>query len=179
MISKLKFSKLLYLPALACVLLICSCDQTSESVPQVAQVEKVFPESEVNKISIDAYPFNREDPRYLFDATSHSVEELQNLLRRAEEITISQPEGYQNIDIALVLHGPDINLFHKQNYSENKNMVDLAAKLDAFGIIDMKICEYTMSVMELDRSDIPSFIEPVPFVPAEIKRLTSEGYLNL
>jgi len=57
--------------------------------------------------------------------------------------------------------------------------VDLAKKLDTFDIIDLKVCETTMESLEIDRNQIPTFIEPVPFAPNEIKRLSDDGYTHL
>ena len=86
---------------------------------------------------------------------------------------------FEDIEIVLVLHGPDINLFTHNNYKDNKTLVDLAAKLDAFNIIDMKICETSMSSMGVSRSEVPVFIESVPYAPTEIRNLTDDGYINL
>ena len=67
----------------------------------------------------------------------------------------------------------------EKNYEKNKELVDLAAKLDAFNVIDLKICEKSLSSRGVSQDEIPSFIEPVPYAPDEIKRLTEEGYINL
>ena len=109
----------------------------------------------------------------------HSPEELAELLQRAELIRETNAEGYEDLEIVLVLHGPDINFFREENYEKHKPIVDLAAKLDAFDIIDMKICETSMSSMGVERSEVPAFIESVPFAPAEIRRLQEDGYINL
>lgn len=117
--------------------------------------------------------------RYLFNISDHSPEDLQALLSRAEEIRETHADGYDELEIVLVLHGPDINIFRQQNYSKHKPLVDLAARLDAFDIIDMRICETTMSSMGVERSEVPAFIESVPYAPDEIRRLADEGYINL
>ena len=123
--------------------------------------------------------FNIGNTKYLFDIPNHSAEELEALLRRAEEIREAHAEGYEDLEIILVLHGPDINIFRQENYNKHKRIVDLAAKLDAFDIIDLKICETTMSSMGVDRSEVPAFIESVPYAPDEIRRLGEEGYMTL
>ena len=113
-----------------------------------------------------------ENTRYLFVIADHSLSELQVLLNRAEFIMGNRSPDFEDIEIALVLHGPDINLFTHNNYKDNKPLVDLAAKLDAFDIIDMKICEVSMSSLGVSRSDVPAFIDSVPYGPAEIRRRT-------
>jgi len=127
----------------------------------------------------DDLQINLDKSRYLFDVTEHSVEDLLSLLNRIDEIAESGQAGYEELDIVMILHGPDINMFTYQNYDENKPLVDLAAKLDAFNIIDMKVCETSLPVVGVLRQDIPPFIESVPYAPTEKKRLTNEGYINL
>ncbi len=72
-----------------------------------------------------------------------------------------------------------INLFINKNYEKNKYIVDLAARLDAFDVIDMKICDTAMLELGVSRADVPAFIESVPYAPKEIERLTDEGYISL
>jgi len=128
---------------------------------------------------VDNRQFNIDNTQYLFDVSDHSPEELKALLSRAEEIRETHAEGYDDLDIVLILHGPDINIFRQENYIQHKPLVDLAAKLDAFEIIDMKICETSMSSMGVERSEVPAFIESVPYAPDEIRRLGNEGYIRL
>jgi len=134
--------------------------------------------------------------RYLYDISEHSIEELQSLLQRAEEITQTGAENLEDLEIAeeitqtgaenledleivMILHGPDIGWFTLDSYDDNKELVDLAKRLDAFDIIDLKVCETTMEYMEIDRNQLPPFIESVPYAPDEFNRLSDEGYTHL
>ena len=135
--------------------------------------------AEVKQQASSNTQFEIGNTRYLFDISNHSPEEMQALLSRAEEIRETNADGYEDLEIVLVLHGPDIDIFREQNYNKNKPLVDLAARLDAFDIIDMRICETTMSSMGVERSEVPAFIESVPYAPREISRLLDEGYINL
>jgi intracellular sulfur oxidation DsrE/DsrF family protein len=59
-------------------------------------------------------------------------------------------------------------------------VVERARLLDQDNIIDIKACQTMMRVLEIDQSELPSFIEQVPFAPAEIERLeTEEGFTRL
>ena len=116
---------------------------------------------------------------YLFDISNHNIEELEALLKRAQEVTQLDSSNYGDLEIVMILHGPDIDWFTQQNYKRNLELVDLAKKLDAFDIIDMKVCETAMSARGVKREDIPSFIESVPYAPDEMRRLLQEGYINL
>ena len=125
-----------------------------------------------NQIEID-------NKHYLFDVTEHTIEELQDLLERIAEVTEASPEAFNQLKIVMVLHGPDIDLFTQKNYEVNKSVVDLAAKLDAFDIVDMKVCETAINNLGFNRNDIPAFIESVPYAPDTIRNLKQQGYINL
>ena len=79
----------------------------------------------------------------------------------------------------MILHGPDIGWFTIDYYNDNRELVDLAKRLDTFDIIDLKVCETTMENMEIDRKQIPAFIASVPYAPGELIRLSNEGYIHL
>lgn len=123
--------------------------------------------------------FSVETGQYMFDVSDHSQKELVALLQRADEIAGVDSPGADELDIALILHGPDIGWFAKQNYQENKELVDLAARLDALEIIDLKICQQAMQQYGYLEDDIPAFIDRVPYAPDEIQRLEGSGYFNL
>ncbi len=173
---------------LALLMLSAACEKdtaepalTQSSVePAQATVDIVPPAPmETEQVPDIDTQFNIGNTQYLFNLSDHTPEDLAALLQRAEEIRETNADGYDELEIVMVLHGPDINIFRQENYSKHKALVDLAAKLDAFDIIDMKICETTMSNMGVQRSEVPAFIESVPFAPDEIRRLGEEGYINL
>jgi len=76
-----------------------------------------------------------------------------------------------------VLHGPEVEFFSTRNYAQYKDIVDQAARLDAFDVVDVKICQSMMEARGIERDDIPSFIEQVPLGPGEIERLVRQGYV--
>lgn len=120
-----------------------------------------------------------ENKSYLFDIKDHSLAELNALLARAEEVSLAKADEFKDLEIVMILHGPDIKWFTQQNAGQNKQLVDLAARLDANNVIDMKVCETSLSFQGVDREDIPAFIESVPYAPKEIKRHLQGGYINL
>ena len=73
-----------------------------------------------------------------------------------------------------------MQLFQKRNYSANRSVVDRARELDEDDIIDIKACQTMMRTLDIEQSELPSFIEQVPFGPAEIDRLQrEEGFTRL
>jgi intracellular sulfur oxidation DsrE/DsrF family protein len=114
---------------------------------------------------------------YLARIEAHTTEELQDILSRAEEYMSRQHRFSQTRPIALVLHGEEVKAFLRENYVSNKELVDLAAKLDAFNVIDIQVCEVWMSLNQVDRDQLPAFINTVPYGPREEKRLQGSGYI--
>lgn len=167
------------------LLLIYGCGQPTDTTATQSVLAPGVSDTGITEVipaplnEVENSQFNIGNTRYLFDVSDHSAGELEALLARAEAIREAHAEGYDDLEIVLVLHGPDINIFRQENYARHKSIVDLAARLDAFDIIDMKICETTMTKMGVERSEVPSFIESVPYAPAEIRRLADEGYINL
>lgn len=61
----------------------------------------------------------------------HSSSQLKALLDRAD--TLARQTNFSPVEpVTFVLHGDEINLFRRANYSQNQDLVDLAARLDAF-----------------------------------------------
>ncbi len=116
-------------------------------------------------------------PGMVLDVSVHSLDELRVLLDRAEELaTRPQPRG-RKASVVLVLHGPEVEFFAISNYSRYKDIVDQAARLDAFDVVDVKICQSMLEQLNVAQEDIPAFIEQVPYGPGEVERLVREGYV--
>ena len=122
---------------------------------------------------------DNEPPGYVFSVTVKSAEELDVVLSRAEDLReLFNPEEHSKI--AIVLHGDELRLFQKDNFSANQSVVERAQLLDQYEIIDIKACQTMMRTLNIDQSELPSFIEQVPYAPAEIERLEKEeGFTRL
>ena len=115
----------------------------------------------------------------VIDVVLHDKSEILNMLRRAESLAMTPNPADRPRQIALVLHGPEIEHFKIENYTDNREIVDLAAKLDAFNVIDIKMCNTMMNRMNVEKGEVPAFIEIVPYGPGEVDRLKKAGSLNL
>lgn len=122
---------------------------------------------------------DNEPAGYVFSVTVESAEQLNVVLNRAEDLReLFDPE--QHSRIAVVLHGNELRLFQKGQASLNQSVVDRARMLDQDNIIDIKACQTMMRTLQIEREELPSFIEQVPFAPAEVRRLQSEqGFTSL
>jgi len=109
----------------------------------------------------------------------HEVDDIELLLSRLEKL-VTEPHNQGELPkIALVLHGPEVEFFALKNYQKYQRIVDLAAKLSAFEVIEIKACQTRMSSFGLTDSDMPAFIDLVPFGPNEVERLVEENYLRM
>ena len=115
--------------------------------------------------------------RAVLDISVHTLEGLRVLLDRAEELAMRPQAQGEEASVVLVLHGPEVEFFSIRNYAKYKDIVDQAARLDAFDVVDVKICQTMLEMQGIARDDIPSFIEQVPFGPGEVERLRQQGYV--
>ncbi len=124
-------------------------------------------------------PAQETAPRYLARIELHKVEELQDALDRAD--TLFNSGNFvpgQDQPVAFILHGPEALALLKANYSQNKSIVDLAARLSAFKVVDIQVCETWMGNQLLSVDQLPPFIGTIPYGPQEKQRmLKEEGYV--
>lgn len=115
---------------------------------------------------------------YLAQLDTASPDGLQMALRRAEVLFLNGRLQGQMSPASFVLHGPEVSVFFRDNYQQHKGLVDLAARLSAFGVIDIQVCETQTGVLGRDRTHLMPFVGTVPFGPAEEERLIQrEGYV--
>jgi len=105
--------------------------------------------------------------------------ELERVLGRIEQLFMIEASDQNYAPVVIVLHGPEVSVFLRENYRQYKHIVDQAARLTAFNVVDIRVCETRMGVLGADRKALVPFVGTVPFGPAEIERLTqNEGYLS-
>ncbi len=119
-----------------------------------------------------------EAPGYVARLELNTPEELYSALLRAEMLFLEGRFQEQLPPATLVVHGPEVSVFFKREYPQNKTLVDLAARLSAFGVVDILVCETRMGVMGRSTVELFPFVGTVPFGPDEEKRLIAdEGFL--
>ncbi len=124
-------------------------------------------------------PAAQTPPGYVFGITVQNIEQLDALLNRADKLKGQfNPQQYGRI--ALVLHGLELNMFRKKNYSKFMSIVDKARLLDQQNLVDIKACQTVMKNLQIEQSELPDFIEQVPLAPVEIERLEQQqGFTRL
>jgi hypothetical protein len=115
-------------------------------------------------------------PRYLAQIELHTAAELTGILQRADQLVdLRQLDTSEPVE--LVLHGAEGRAFLRQSYGDNKDLVDLARKLSASNVVNIRVCERWMGSEGIDAAQLKPFVDTVTFGPAEVKRLlTLENY---
>lgn len=117
---------------------------------------------------------------YVADIQLQSTEEFAQLLSRADALVQS---GEVPLDgqprVTFVMHGPGVRSLLRPAYLENKSVVDLAARLSALGVIEIRACETWMGGNAIDPSELQPFVGTVASGRIEVERLVSErGYVK-
>ncbi len=126
------------------------------------------------------YPVqNSETPRRLAEIRLHSVDELTELLHRAEQWFDSEDYSlWPASPVTFLLHGNEGKVFLRENYRQHKTLVDLAARLSALNVVDIKVCETWMGEERLDPTTLLPFVSTVPSGVTEVERLLrDEAYI--
>ncbi|WP_086930968.1 DsrE family protein [Agarilytica rhodophyticola] len=141
-----------------------------QPMPAKAMPSKVMPYDGVFSPNPDMSPV--ENPNgYLARIMLDSPEEVEKALLRAEELYKKGAVSGADNPLAFVLHGPEVQIFFKDNYEQYKSIVDLAARLSAFKVVDVKVCSNRLDRLGETEAVLPAFVETVPFGPQEVERL--------
>jgi intracellular sulfur oxidation DsrE/DsrF family protein len=117
-------------------------------------------------------------PGYLARIEQNNPEEVEEALKRAEQFYLDQGMRQDFSPVVFVLHGPEVAIFFKENYLRYRPIVDLAAKLSAFRVVDIKVCETQSHGLGMDMKTLLPFVGTVPLGPVEERRLIeAEKYL--
>lgn len=113
---------------------------------------------------------------YVARINLEKADQVYEALQRAEAYFQTKQQSAAQIlpavpPIAFVIYGPDVEIFFRENYSDFKPIVDLAARLSALEVIDIKVCQVSYEKQGLDKSTLLPFVSTVPFGPAEVTRL--------
>lgn len=122
-------------------------------------------------------PPTREQAAYVADVSAHTVQELETLFERVEAL-LDRPraEGEAPL-VTLVLHGPEVEFFALKNYTQQKALVNRAAKLAALGGVQISICQAEMRARGIASDQVPSFLRQLPYGPDEVERLIGNDYV--
>jgi intracellular sulfur oxidation DsrE/DsrF family protein len=109
---------------------------------------------------------------YIASIELHTTAELHAVLERADQL-LADGVALQSepASVTFVLHGPEVISLLRQNYLQNKATVDLAARLSALGVVDIKACETWMGGNGVNPDNLQPFVGTVNYGPSEIRRL--------
>ncbi|MEA1889823.1 MAG: DsrE family protein [Pseudomonadota bacterium] len=147
----------------------------------LASIPSAMAEDSDANISLSPLPKEQNDSEtlYVFDVVVHKPDEMDKLLGRIEQLSSTITPNKNDPRLALVLHGPEIAFFTRKNYPQYMDIVDRAAELDKKGIIDVKVCDTMIRALDIDASELPDFVEHVPYGPSEVDRLIKQGFIKM
>jgi hypothetical protein len=125
-------------------------------------------------------PFDPESGRevvgYVARVGLDDPDQVYDALERAEALYLSG--GMQNglPPITFILHGPEVSIFYKENYQEYKSIVDLAARLKAFEVVDVRVCASRMRSQDADETMVYPFVGTVIYGPKALEQLLTEKH---
>jgi len=122
------------------------------------------------------YPGSLESPAYIAQIQAHTPNEVSDILHRLEVLLQDGQSFPSNTPLVLVLHGDEAGVFLRRNYLRNKALVDLAARLDAFDAVHIQICETWMRRASVSKTELPAFVDTIPYGPSQEKALLDQGY---
>ena len=119
----------------------------------------------------------QEPLKLLADLRVHSADELGDVLQRVDQLFSNGRLGAQSPPVVFLLHGEEARVLYQQNYTRHQEIVDLAAKLSAFDVVDIRVCAVWANGKGLDNNRLQPFVGTVPYAPKEEKKLVREsGY---
>jgi len=119
-------------------------------------------DGDVIRSYLEITPANRADLVQLLDT-------MEAALSSENQQTVTDP-------VVVILHGDEAFSFLKKNYAANKEIADRAALLDAYKVIEVRMCETWMNDNDVSSEELLPYIDTVPYAPDEIRRLEAEGY---
>lgn len=122
---------------------------------------------------LSMHGFAQNESRYLANIELHTTAELLDVLKRSEML-FDDGELVEESPIAVVLHGAEARAFLRQDYSQHKPLINLAARLTALGAVDIQVCEVWLGSQSLDAKQLQPFVGIVPNGPREVTRLVAE-----
>lgn len=134
-----------------------------------------------DKVEVDAQSqpsIVDEQLKLLADIRVHSAEELERILKRVDELADQRGSQQNTAPVVFLLHGEEAKTLYKNNYQTHRSVVDLAAKLSAFELVDIRVCEVWAGKQGLDNQLLQPFVDTVPYAPSERKRLVKEDGYN-
>jgi hypothetical protein len=101
-------------------------------------------------------------PPYLADIRLHTAGELSQLLQRADVLyRRGELADGATVPITFILHGEEGRAFLQNNYQQNHMLIDLAAKLSALNVVQIKVCETWMGSQGLMPEQLVPFVDTV------------------
>ena len=114
--------------------------------------------------------------KVVYDVHVDTLGKITSVLDRAS--FLSKITGADPFDssIVLVLHGPEIRFFARENYSKYKELMHRAESLVQGETLKIRMCKLAAEGLGYKTNQIHGFVKMVPMGDAEIIRLQNEEH---
>ena len=125
-----------------------------------------------------AVDYGYDPQRVVFDVTTASAEELDDVLGRVSELNTLYAADPFAMSIVVLVHGDAIPFFARDLFPGYRELMVRAQSLTAAGPVEFRLCQLAARVRHnLAPADIHGFVTLVPNGDAELIRLQrDEGY---
>jgi intracellular sulfur oxidation DsrE/DsrF family protein len=115
--------------------------------------------------------------RYLGRIEVNSLQSLQKVLSRADGYFKKNDFLRLPIPIHIILHGKEARVLVWENYKKHQELVDMAARLQALGVVKIEVCETWMRHSGVTKEALAPFVDTVPYGPSREQQLRDKGFL--
>lgn len=115
--------------------------------------------------------------KVLYDHFRGAEEDLESVLDRVSFLNQLYDADPFEASIVVVVHGPALDRFTLEHFTENRELMERAESLTQSGPIDFRICQAAAGIRGFEPEDFHGFVRMVPMADSEIIRLQQEeGY---
>lgn len=112
--------------------------------------------------------------KVVYDVNVKTLWAMNSVLDRASHLSKITGADPFDSSIVLVLHGPEIEFFARENYAKYKKLMHRAQSLIAAETLKIRMCKLAAAGHGYKPEQIHGFIKMVPMGDAEIIRLQNE-----
>ena len=114
--------------------------------------------------------------KVVYDVHVDTLGEMTSVLDRASFLSKITGANPFDSSIVLVLHGPEIRFFARENYTKYKDLMHRAESLVQGETLKIRMCKLAAEGLGFKPDQIHGFVKMVPMGDAEIIRLQNEEH---
>lgn len=114
--------------------------------------------------------------KVVYDVHVDTLGKMNSILDRTSYLSKITGADPFDSSIVLVLHGPEIKFFARENYAKYKDLMHRAESLVQGETLKIRMCKLAAEGLGFKSNEIHGFVKMVPMGDAEIIRLQNEEH---